>query len=52
MNRTPQFTESPATLELKETDQPTNLSFNVTDAPADTLLQIEWDDFDTGTLDD
>jgi len=55
MNRPPNFPQTVSGLELKEaafTAPPANLDFTPVAEPANTPFQIEWDDFDTGTLDD
>ena len=59
MNRPIQFSETAVAtvvaLELKEplfNAQATNLELDVAKQPAELSLQVEWDDFDTGTLDD
>ena len=55
MNRPAHFAEAATTLELKETTfstPTTSLDFKAVQEPLDPPIYVEWDDFDTGTLDD
>lgn len=52
MNRPTPFAEAP--LDLKETafSTSTNLDFKTAEEPINTSFPVDWDDFDTGSLDD
>jgi hypothetical protein len=58
MNRPPQFPETAVALELKETSfsaPPTSIDPGIAPQPGNTLrpsFEVDWDDFDTGSLDE
>ena len=58
MNRPTQFPETTVTFELKEASfsaPPPGLDLDIAQHPPNNLrpsFEVEWDDFDTGTLDE
>ena len=55
MNRPTEYSEATTALELNEatfSPTPTTLDFTSMKEPGDISFPVEWDDFDTGSLDD